>query len=212
MTNYVNKPGGVLLHMEDGQVKYHAYGAEVNPKDLADYQRKSLGDVTDNEARSENPLALGIRDAHRAAVSAESGQVNSTSSPIPANYHELDEDGAVALIRALEAFPAVQAKILLFERVNKGREKVADAASDEARDIAESEYDNLTGGSLPEVDRIEQLYARRAPGEVDETDDSNDDEEPESKAKSRRAGSRRRAAEAEGENPDGDGDAPPPAE
>jgi hypothetical protein len=199
-TVYIDKPGGVLLHHEDGQVKYAEYGEEIDPSILTDYQRKTLKQVTSDSPRSESPGDRQVKEAHRAAVDADLGQVNSTTSPIPSNYHELDEDGAIALINALKGFPSVQAKIALYERVNFGREKVLDAVSDEAQELADAEYEQLQEG-VGDIDAVAAAYQLNPSDDTSEVEVSEDgDPKP---------GRRTRKAQREQKPPE-DGEAPPP--
>lgn len=145
MAKYINKPGGVILHLKDGSSEHYTYGREVDEDALAEHQLEHLGNFTDGNRRKLQSVPDEVRaqleEANQAAVQADLGQPNSTSSPVPSNYQELDENGAVGLIRALEGYPEAQAKIVLHEMVNDGRQAVLDAASDYARRSAEAQLE-----------------------------------------------------------------------
>lgn len=148
MARYITHPGGVILDLDDGS-KYHApYGADLDNlgegRVMAGHQEQYASRWSDGEKRT-NPVADQMAAAHRRAALAENGQPNSTSSPVPGNYSELDEAGAVAVVRALENYPHAQAAILVHERVNKGRRIVEDAGSELARAIAAEQIENLEG-------------------------------------------------------------------
>lgn len=139
-TLYINKPGGAILHLKDGSQETFAYGAPVDPDNLADYQKATIASVTDGSRKSESPAEVEInarlKDAHNASVAAHGGQVNSSANVVPGDYGQLDLDGAIGLVRALEAYPEAQAQVVLHEMVNYGRDKVVDAATSQARTIA----------------------------------------------------------------------------
>lgn len=165
--NIVKHPGGVILHLQDGSAEYFGYGTEVDEDRLADYQKDTLGNYTDDKDRS------GYRRdqetaAHKNAAFADSGQINSTSDPVPGNYGELSEEDAAQLLLAMQGDPQIQARLLLHERVACGsRQMVIDAGSPLATAIAETLFkhmeDNSTGGGTarfdqtPVVDRERQV-------------------------------------------------------
>jgi hypothetical protein len=139
-TKYVSHPGGLILHMEDGSQGTFDYGAPVEVDLLAEYQR-STPYLVDTE-RSENPVADLERQAHREAAFADLGQVNSTGQTVPANFDDLDEDTAMALVRVLSAYPEQQAAFYVHEKLNQGREKVLASVSDEAKEAGEGLLDS----------------------------------------------------------------------
>ncbi len=151
MANYVKLPGGVVLDLADGSSEVFPYGAKVDEDRLAEHQRANYKDFCASSPRSESPESIQLAEAHRRAAEAEGGQINSTSSTVPANYEELDTAGAVALVRALEAHPAEQAAILVHERINQAREKVIDVASDEARRIAGEMLDSPGTSAMADI-------------------------------------------------------------
>jgi hypothetical protein len=144
----VNRPGGVILHHKDGSAEYYAYGARVPFDELAEHQKKNLGHFTDQEDRSVYlPSEQVVKEAHIRAAFADSGQVNSTSDPVPSNYNELGEEDAAQLVIAMQNEPGVQARLLLHERVHGGsRRMVIDAGSPEAKQEAEHLYQAMVDG------------------------------------------------------------------
>lgn len=130
---YVNRPGGVLAKFKDGEVKQLKYGDPVDVDRLADHvDPRRFADTTQRVASASPEL-----DAHRRAALAENGQVNSSSSTIPGNYLELDEDTAAQLVSNLGNRPEEQAALVKHEILFGGnRRKVIDAAGDYARDFA----------------------------------------------------------------------------
>lgn len=147
-TLYVNKPGGVIVHFNDGTSHSLEYGDEVPQDQLAEYvDAKSFAD---GEKRKESHAELQALDASRRAALDEAGQVNSSSSPVPGNYSELDEDAAALFVSNLARFPEQQAAVIQHELLfGGGRKKVVDAASDYAREAAgirnDALSDNTTG-------------------------------------------------------------------
>lgn len=129
-TLYVNKPGGVIAKLKDGTAESFKYGDPVSADQFADHvDVKSFADGRQRVAVDSQEL-----DAHRRAALTENGQVNSSSSPVPGNYAELDEDGAAQLMSNLARFPEMQAAILKHEILFGGnRQKVMDAAGDSAK-------------------------------------------------------------------------------
>lgn len=138
---YVNKPGGVIVHMADGSQETLGYGAPVYVDQLADHQKPFVSGFADSTRKSTSPAEEEVRarlkDAHTNAMLSNLGQPNSSADVVPGDYGQLDEDGAIALMRALEAYPAAQAQVVLHERVNYNRERVLDAATAQAREIAD---------------------------------------------------------------------------
>lgn len=147
-TLYVNKPGGVVVHLQDGRSKGLAYGDPVpgfgapGEDTLADYQDPTkFADPTPRRVGDDDAM---LRAAHERAAFAENGQVHAGSSPIPSNYANLDEDAAAQFVRNLERYPEAQAKVLIHERLYAGgRQKVQDAATDGARISAEVQLAEL---------------------------------------------------------------------
>lgn len=133
MPNYVNKPGGVIVHLKDGTSANLAYGDKVPEDNIADHV--DIKTFSDGKARK--PEVDPAVEANRRAALAENGQVNSSSSPVPGNYSELDEDAAAQLVTNLAAYPEQQATVLQHEIAFGGnRQKVVDAASDYAKEAA----------------------------------------------------------------------------
>lgn len=156
----VKHPGGVILHHADGISEYYAYGSEVDPDQLADYQRDTLGQYTDDNDRTAYQVE---RQAHKNAAFADSGQINSTSDPVPGNYGDLSEEEAAQLVMAIND-QQVQARLLLHERLHGGsRQMVIDAGSPLATAIAETLFTHIEDGGhtqfaqTPVVDRERQL-------------------------------------------------------
>lgn len=153
----IKHPGGVILHLKDGSSEHFEYGRRVNPDDLADYQKANLHHFADDKDRSAYVQTPQVeQDAHRHAALADAGQPNSTSDPVPGNYGELSEEEASQLVLSCQSEPAVQARILLHERLHGGsRQMVIDAGSDEGTEIAETLYDAVQDG----VARFDQTRA-----------------------------------------------------
>jgi hypothetical protein len=129
-TLYVNKPGGVIVQTKAGGSVPLAYGAVVPVDQLKDHVDPS----TFSDSKPRLAAADLVADAHRRAALAENGQVNSSSSPVPGNYNDLDEDTAARLVQNLAAYPEGQLAILKHEVAFKGgRQKVIDAAGEFAR-------------------------------------------------------------------------------
>lgn len=136
MPLYVNKPGGVIVHLKDGTATNLAYGDKVDEDALADHV--DVKEFADGKQRKPDPEELEVLEAHRRAALAEGGQVNSSSSPVPGNYSDLDEDDAAQLVESLKNYPAQQAEVIKHEILFGGnRQKVLDAAGDYANKVAE---------------------------------------------------------------------------
>ena len=132
---YIKLPGGAILHQSDGSTLYYKYGEEVDLSELAGYQAETIDNVADNTQRSiENANVELARDAAAAEPAKEAA--------IPSNYNQLDENEAVTLV--LNSSTAVQAEVLKHELIQQNRNKVIDAASSEAQDIARGEVAKLT--------------------------------------------------------------------
>lgn len=148
---YVNKPGGVIVHMKDGTSKSLTYGDPIPDGDepseqVADYVNiKTFADKTKRKPDAEE---IQIQEAHRRAALSENGQVNSSSSPVPGNYSELDEDAASQLVSNLAAYPEQQASVVQHELLNENRQKVIDAAGDYAKAAAGVRNDALSENTL----------------------------------------------------------------
>lgn len=135
-TQYVNAPGGVIVHLNDGTSKSLEYGDEV-PENLADYVDASAW--SDGTKRKPDIIEQQNAEASRRAALAENGQVNSSSSPVPSNYSELDEDAAAQLVANLARYPEQQAAVIQHEQLFGGnRQKVLDAAGDYAKQASDS--------------------------------------------------------------------------
>lgn len=129
-TLYVNKPGGVIAKLKDGTAESFKYGDPVSDDQFADHvDVRSFADGRQRVAVESAEL-----EAHRRAALTENGQVNSSSSPVPGNYAELDEDGAAQLMSNLARFPEMQAALLQHEILFGGnRQKVLDASAKSAQ-------------------------------------------------------------------------------
>lgn len=139
---YVNKPGGVIVHYKDGTSHNLTYGDPVDQSLVADYV--DVRTFADNQKRKPDADELAVADAHRRAALAENGQVNSSSSPVPSNYSDLDEDAASQLVSNLASYPEAQAAVVKHELAfGGGRQKVIDAAG---------EYAKTAAGLLQEAD------------------------------------------------------------
>lgn len=129
-TLYVNKPGGVIVQLKAGGSRALAYGAVVPQDEIKDHV--DVKSFSDSKARGAAPDL--VAEAHRRAALAENGQVNSSSSPVPGNYNEIDEDTAARLVQNLAAYPEQQLAVLKHELAFKGgRQKVIDAAGEYAK-------------------------------------------------------------------------------
>jgi hypothetical protein len=149
-TLYVNKPGGVIVHLQGGGSKRLGYGEPV-PENVAEYVDPST--FADGQRRVASFEQQQAAEAQRRAALAENGQVNSSSSPVPSNYSDLDEDTAARLMSNLSRYPEAQAKLLQHEMVfGGGRQKVVDAASDYAKLSAglQLQAADESGFALPE--------------------------------------------------------------
>jgi hypothetical protein len=138
-TLYVNKPGGVIAHQTDGTSVNLKYGDRVPVDDLADY----VDPKTFADGKQRVAVDAAEADAHRrAAIEAEAGQVNSSSSPVPSNYSELDEDAAAQFVEQLAAYPGQQSEVVRHEILFGGnRQKVIDAAGEYAKHAASARID-----------------------------------------------------------------------
>lgn len=132
---YVNKVGGVIVHYTDGSSVYLGYGEPVNTDLLADHVDVSA--FTDDKQRKGPASDDPIRAAQlRAALADTSG--GSSASAVPSSYPSLGEQEAAQVMVALAADPQAQANLLVHETLSYGnRQIVHDAASAQARDIAE---------------------------------------------------------------------------
>lgn len=135
---YVNEPGGIVVHTKDGAGKTLAYGAPVDVDDLSEATARYIDRHTDTTFRGVDSDPNLEAAAHARAALADNGQVHQGSSPVPANYSELDEDTKVRLVSNLARYPESQAQLLIHERLFGGdSQKVQDAATDYARISAE---------------------------------------------------------------------------
>lgn len=129
-TMYVNKPGGIIATLKDGTADSFQYGDRVSQDMFADH----IDISTFSDGRQRVAVESQELEAHRRAALTENGQINSSSSPVPGNYSELDEDGAAQLMSNLARFPEMQVAILKHEVLFGGnRQKVLDAAGDSAK-------------------------------------------------------------------------------
>lgn len=136
-TLFVNKPGGVIARLNDGTSTHLTYGTKV-PDNLASFVDTSTFADTEDRHLDDGDIQRE-RDAHERAALTEGGQLGSSSSPIPANYTDLDEDAAAQFIEKLANYPAQQAVVLKHERLYGGnRKKVIDAAGQYAQIASET--------------------------------------------------------------------------
>ncbi len=127
---YVNMPGGVIAKLADGTSESFKYGDPVSASMFAEH----VNVTTFADGRPRVAVESQELDAHRRVALAENGQINSSSSPVPGNYSDLDEDGAAQLMRNLARFPEQQVAILKHEILFGGnRQKVMDAAGASAQ-------------------------------------------------------------------------------
>jgi hypothetical protein len=133
MPNYVNKPGGVIVHLPDGTSEVKNYGDPIEPGDVAHYvDINAFSDSTPRVSSTDQALDRA-RDAARTAGLADGREVNSSASPVPSNYGDLDEDGAGLVVANLARFPEQQAAVIKHEILFGGnRRKVVDAAGEYA--------------------------------------------------------------------------------
>lgn len=138
-TLYENRPGGTIVRLADGTSEYVAYGqpytGKFAPENLLDIHANELEGHADGEKRySDEDLQVAqAREAHARAALDGAGQPNSSQSPVPGNYGELDENAASQLVAALAAYPSQQASVLYHEILFGGnRRRVIDAASEQA--------------------------------------------------------------------------------
>ena len=153
--SYVNKPGGVIAHLDDGRSVALAYGEAV-PDNLASYV--DAGEFSDSKQRlASDPAIEQVRESHARTALAEGGQVNSGSSPVPANYNELDEDTKVRLVADLARYPELQAKILIHESLFGGdSERVFDAAGEGAQISSKLQLAAEVNGLADFSDKLEK--------------------------------------------------------
>lgn len=170
----VKLPGGVIAHLEGGSSVTLRYGDSI-PDNLASYVDPNT--FSDTAPRT-NPRSQEL-EAHRRAALTENGQLNSSSSVVPGNYSDLDEDAASRLMSNLAIRPAAQVALAKYEILFGGnRQKVLDACSDSALIEANMEIEDLdrkalipsgattepTAGSLgdPDLQSPEQAARLRA--------------------------------------------------
>lgn len=132
---YVNQPGGIIVQMKNGESKGFTYGQEIPTDEVADHV--DLSGFADNQRRNTGLDEQLVRESHERAALAEArsgGQATTGQTPVPSNYDELEEDGAVRVVQALARVPESQAAVLVHEIVYcGGRQKVLDAATNYAR-------------------------------------------------------------------------------
>lgn len=133
-TLYIKDPGGAILAHADGEHVNYTYGQRIDLTVLSAAQKNHLGHISTTKKPAQAPPSPG--DANLNAALIEANNVNTTASPIPGNYSELDEDQAVRLISNVRD-PQVQAVLIAFEMSTLNREKVIAAADDEVRNEAE---------------------------------------------------------------------------
>jgi hypothetical protein len=146
---YITRPGGTIVALADGSKELRAYGDAVYADEISEVQARNWESfTTDQKLREAGPSDIAVADAHRRAVLAEAGQVNSTSSAVPGNYHDLDENGVLALFRAVEQWPGIQAQLYIHEKMNLGREKILASVRDEAKNVGDAILDQFDDDAL----------------------------------------------------------------
>lgn len=158
---YVKLPGGVILHMKDGTSGYLGYGQPVDESQVAEHQLEGLDQFTDGTPRVADFERDQELDAIRRTAEAEAGHPGSSSSPVPGNYSELDEEDAANLVRHLSVDPGQQATVIVHELLHGARLKVIDAAPDAV--VAEAKL-RIEGGG----DEVQRLYGQPAGADADE--------------------------------------------
>lgn len=158
-TLYENRPGGTIVQLRGGGSEHARYGQEYtgqfDPANLSEATREGLSAHTDGTPRhsaEDAQLALA-RDAHRrTALQAEAGQPNSSQSPVPGNYGELDEDAAALLVMNLVRYPEQQASVVMHEILYGGnRRKVIDAGGEYAHIAAQARIAGLLASQEPKT-------------------------------------------------------------
>lgn len=134
---YITRQGSVSLQHKDGTSPLYRYGDPVDFNLLTDAQLEHIDALTgdDPAVKNEKSLAEQVQasqtfdnPAEFRAIMAEMGQPNSTSSPVPANYDELDAEERARFIEVLSSHPTSQAVVIAHE-IQHGNDKgVLDAA------------------------------------------------------------------------------------
>lgn len=157
---YVNRVGGVIVHLKDGSAKHLPYASPVDVSELAD--GVDPAQFSDELARSGPTIDDPVRAANlRAALDGAGG--GGSSSQVPSNYGSLDTDDAAMLVASISE-PRAQASILVFEALNSGnRQKVRDAASELARQIADELLASETVSALESGDGDEPVASSPDP-------------------------------------------------
>lgn len=140
----VSLPGGVIVQAKDGRTLTLGYGEEVPVEEIADHV--NIASFSDDDGRVS--AADQRQQALARAAQEEAGQPGSSSSPVPGNYGELDEETVARVVASLDGYPGQQAAILIHERAQgSNRQKIFDAASPEARALFEAQV----GGEAEET-------------------------------------------------------------
>jgi hypothetical protein len=132
---YIKKPGGAILHEVGGEHRQYMYGEKLDLDKLTEAQRNNLDHVTTTKRPSDAPVT-GNEEAQIRAAEAEANNVNSTATPVPANYDQLTEDEAVRLIGSMKD-PSAQSAVLQYEIQHENRERVLNAGHEDA--VAQAE-------------------------------------------------------------------------
>lgn len=132
-TLYQNRPGGTIAKIKDGTTHHFKYGETVDPSKLDESVDYSSWTDTKQRVSQADIQLEQAREAARSAASTVTDNVNSSASPVPGNYGDLDEDGAAVLVGNLARFPEQQAALVQHEILFGGnRQKVVDAAGEYA--------------------------------------------------------------------------------
>lgn len=126
---YINRPGGIVVALANGERRHLKYGDEV--PELAPHVNAER--FSDTVKRKPDPLPESeASEKLKRALNRDTGK----TSAIPENYNELTVDEVVGLVQNSEDDDA--ALILLHEITTYGRQKVVDAASDSVREAVYS--------------------------------------------------------------------------
>ena len=134
-TRYSNKPGGVFVHVQDEAgtaigTQHVKYGEKL-PDNMTPGQAK----VAERFSTTDSPKPES--DPHYLPGAVGSSTIAADEVLLLDLWGKLDEQGAVRFIASLKDFPKDQAAVVVHEQLGANRREVIDAASDEAKNIAE---------------------------------------------------------------------------
>ena len=134
---FVNKFGGVIVHLKDGSSKHLLYGDQVPVDELAEHVEPDT--FADSKTRHGHASDDPVRAAHNRAAH-DHVSPGSSASPVPGNYEQLSEDEAALFVQTLSNDSKSQAAVLVHERLNAGaRQAVIDASTSVAQAIADAQ-------------------------------------------------------------------------